>query len=226
MIRLTRVGARFDAYSSPSNVRSLGALYNNVIRRSRDRPFLTVGVVARVADWIVRDDVVNEIFVAVVARLMRLAWSEEKGVAWADFARAAFVAHLSATRNNQIKFELEPTPNDTDRTRRRAEFVLASDQTDGALRDRGNRAPAPARWKFPYAGSDIFPWAICRSSSFTWSRLTFRITINFGSLTGRDNLAVYSRRAMISRNIGVVGTVVGSDSASLNSRRTSSTHWM
>ena len=48
------------------------------MRRSRDRPFLTVWVGGGVADWIVRDDVINEIFVAVVARLMRFAWSEEK----------------------------------------------------------------------------------------------------------------------------------------------------
>src|SRR5205814_10059502 len=65
-----------------------------------------VGIVARFADWIIGDHVIDEVFLAGVAQLMRFVRPEDEGVARHELSSAAFVTDASFAGNDQIKLPL------------------------------------------------------------------------------------------------------------------------
>jgi hypothetical protein len=89
-----------------AKIMGFAAFHDDVIRRSRNRPFLAVGIITRLADWIVGDHVVAQFFRPRIGNLVRFAGAEEKRIACDDFGRASCVPHLATTGDDEIKFRL------------------------------------------------------------------------------------------------------------------------
>src|ERR1700730_2671881 len=72
----------------------------------RNRPLTAVRIVTTIPARIIGDDVINEIFIAGVAKLMRLARSEEKRVPCPHLGGSILVANIAAPGDDEIKFRL------------------------------------------------------------------------------------------------------------------------
>ena len=70
------------------------------------QPFLAVGIIGRLADWIVGDNVDDEILGAVIGQLMRLVRSKDKCVAGFNRCRPIFVTNQANARNDVIQLPL------------------------------------------------------------------------------------------------------------------------
>src|SRR5205807_6539710 len=71
-----------------------------------DRELAAIGIMTGIAARIIGDHIINEIFPARVAELMRLTRSKEKRVARSADCRSMLVANASASRHNQVKLRL------------------------------------------------------------------------------------------------------------------------
>ena len=71
-----------------------------------DEPFLAVGIIAGFANRVVRDDVEDEVFGAVVDDLMRLAGLEDERITGDNRGRAFCVADGAVAGDDVIKFPL------------------------------------------------------------------------------------------------------------------------
>src|SRR5213082_127163 len=81
------------------------AAKNPPLRREH-HPLPAVGIMRRLADWIVRHYVDDKVFCAVVDKLMRFSRFEDKGVTWCNGIRPALVPNPASNRNNMVKFPL------------------------------------------------------------------------------------------------------------------------
>src|SRR5437879_4412916 len=71
-----------------------------------DRELAAIRIMTGIAARIIGDHIINEIFLARVAELMRLTRSKEKRVAGTDDCRSIFVANASLARHHEIKLRL------------------------------------------------------------------------------------------------------------------------
>src|SRR5206468_5425936 len=87
---------------------SLFSLQNHSIlgRRLVYLPLAAVWIVVRLADWIVCDHVINEVFLARINQLMRFVGAEDECVSGHDFSHTILVTNAPLSRDDQIELPL------------------------------------------------------------------------------------------------------------------------
>src|SRR5882757_1305891 len=78
------------------------SLYDNSIGRGGliHLPFSTVGIVGRFADWIVRDHIINEVFLTGIDQLMRFVRPENKRNSGHDISCTILVTNAPLPRDD------------------------------------------------------------------------------------------------------------------------------
>ena len=71
-----------------------------------DEPLVAVRVVGAFADGVIGDDVVDEVFGAVVSYLMCFAGREDKGIAWLNGGGAVIIANKTRSGDDVVEFPL------------------------------------------------------------------------------------------------------------------------
>ena len=74
--------------------------------RRADEPFIAIGIVARLTDWVIGDDVIDEVRVAGIGELMGLVGGENEGISGFNLRRAIGMSNEACAGDHVIEFPL------------------------------------------------------------------------------------------------------------------------